>query len=187
MIRNAAVALGVMCAAPAWAQHTIQSEHRVQAGLARVSYASFFNSPSDPLVFEASWAWLARPDVISAEIGAGFRAAPARPGITLPVELFARARLEGRVGYWRPAVGPEFGVSGLAGLSPRRDRLPGDLDAVEAERFSPFYGGMDAAPLRFAFGRIWASALEIGIGTGLLSPGGTVRLKVTLLSVGYAL
>ncbi|MBX5484781.1 MAG: hypothetical protein IRZ16_23405 [Myxococcaceae bacterium] len=162
------------------------SGHRFTAGLAQVAYSSFFRSASDPFAFEAAWSWLARPNLLSAEVGAGLRVAPGRQGVSLPLEVFARARFVAEVGPWLPAVGPELGVSGLARLSPRSDRLPYDLDNEEAKRLSPFYAGIDAAPLRFGFGHFVLSALEIGLGAALGPPGGAVRTRITLLQVGYA-
>ena len=133
----------------------VRPEHRFTLGVAQIGYSSFFRSASDPWVGEASWGWLVRPDVLSAEVGGGLRFTARREGVDVPLEAFVRARFEAELfGYWRPAAGPELGVSGLARFSPRADLLPSDLDVQEARRLSPFYAGIDVAPLRFRFGRV---------------------------------
>jgi hypothetical protein len=119
-------------------------------------------------------------------LGGGLRWAPASQG-NLPVELFARALLSPHLGVWRPAVGPELGLSGLPIIRPSRGHLPEDLPLFQAEQLGPAYVAFHAAPLRFAFHRFTVSALELQWGTTLLQPGSTLRLQLGLVHVGVML
>ncbi|HZI03690.1 MAG TPA: hypothetical protein VEZ71_06690, partial [Archangium sp.] len=101
---------------------------------------------------------------------------------------YARAQLTANLGVWRPAVGPELGLSGLRIVAQSNAGIPSDYPNTLAERFGPAYVAIHAAPLRFAFGRFTASALELQWGTQLTPrPGSVLRLQLGLLQVGVML
>jgi hypothetical protein len=116
-------------------------------------------------------------------LGAGVRWAPAGGG-ALPLELYARAMLGPSVGAWRPAVGPELGLSGLPVITPPRGGLPDDLARLQAGTLAPFYIAVHAQPLRFVFRSFSVSALELQWGTPLHQPGAALRLQLGLLHIG---
>ena len=141
-----------------------------------------YNVTTPRLALEAAWsletgAW---------RVGAGVRWAPAGQG-SFPLELYARGLLSTRVGHWQPAVGPELGLSGLPVIRPPRGNFPEDLPERQAAQLGPAYVALHAVPLRFAFGRFTASALELQWGTSLNRPGSTLRLQLGLLHLGMTL
>jgi hypothetical protein len=119
-------------------------------------------------------------------LGGGVRWAPSGRG-NLPVELFARALLSTQAGFWRPAVGPELGLSGLPIILPPAGGFPDDLSRRQAEQLGPAYVALHAVPLRFTFRRFTVSALELQWGTTLNRPGSTLRLQLGLLHLGMTL
>ncbi len=123
-----------------------------------------------------------RPELL--ELSAGVRIAPAGDA-ALPLEVYGRVLLVAPLGAWRPALGPELGVSGLTHLM--RPPYPDDLHDWREEHLSPFYVAMSAAPLRFQAGRFTVSAAELQVGTALLQPGGSLRLQLGLLHLGGTL
>ncbi len=123
-----------------------------------------------------------RPDLLL--LGAGVRVAPGGDN-ALPLEGYGRVLLVAPLGAWRPAIGPELGVSGLTRLM--RPPYADDLHDQREERLSPFYVALSAAPLRFQRGRFTLSAAEFQVGTALLQPGGTLRLQLGLLHLGGTL
>ena len=163
--------------------------HRVWVGHAEPSYSTFFTSFATRPWLELGWSYeLPRERVkLPLELAAGLRGTtPFRSG--LPLEGWARVRLVGRIGFWRPAVGPEIGLTGRPVLPATRvDGLPNDLDGFEQERLSPFFLSFEAAPLRFGFGRLIVSALELGLGTTLGPPGASLRTSLSWLRVEVAL
>ncbi|MCY1077883.1 hypothetical protein [Archangium lansingense] len=105
-----------------------------------------------------------------------------------PLEVYARAQLTADMGVWRPAVGPELGLSGLRTVGPAPTGYPNDYQSTRAGLFGPAYVAIHAAPLRFAFGRFTASTLELHWGTLLTPrPGSVLRLQLGLLQVGVML
>jgi hypothetical protein len=123
----------------------------------------------------------------SLRFGGGVRWSPTELG-NPPLEVYARALLTARLGVWRPSVGPELGLSGIAVVAPARDGYPADYRDSRAERIGPAYIGLHATPLRFAFSRFTVSALELQWGTHLVpEPGSLLRLQVGLLHVGVVL
>lgn len=118
--------------------------------------------------------------------GGGLRWAPSGQG-NLPVEVYARALLTTRLGRWRPAVGPELGVSGLPIIIPPQGGFPDDLSRKQAMQLGPAYVAVHAAPLRFVSQRFTVSALEVQWGTTLNQPGATLRLQVGLVHLGVTL
>lgn len=171
-----------------WATAATASPHRLTAGHASVSYKGFFTALPSATWLEVGWAFEpSRATVkLPLELGAGLRAT-LPSGVGVPLEGWARVKLVGRVGMWRPAVGPELGVSGRTVLPERPDRLPNDLDTHEQARFSPFYVSFEAAPLRFAFDRFTLSALELGLGTTLGPAGATQRVSISYLRAEVSL
>lgn len=160
-------------------------------GASRLSQMGVFEDLGDGPLAELSYGYLLRDRTgrfAIAEVGGGLRAGRQRTGVTVPGELFIRARLEGRIGnlVWRPAVGPELGITGLTEDSPRQDGLPDDLDRAFAARRSPVYLAIDLAPLRFTYRGFTLSAMEVALGAPLFPTGTTLRTELTLVSLGYA-
>ena len=181
-----AVVLAGVLPTPARADGTARDEHRLSFGLAAVSFGSFFRGTPTELAPELGWGWY-REGGIPVEVGGGLRGTLPRAGVVVPMEIFARARWNGRLGFWSPMVGPELGWSGLARLSPREDGLPQDLDRVESQRLGGLYLSFDAAPLRFQLNHCTLSLLEISLGSTLTPVGSAVRMDVGLVYVGYNL
>src|SRR5690242_3768080 len=84
--------------------------HDVSLGVTAVilTNGGVYNVTAPRLGLEAAYAY----ELGSWRLGGGLRWAPAGRG-NLPVEVYARALLSTRQGVWRPAVGPELGLSGL--------------------------------------------------------------------------
>jgi hypothetical protein len=121
-------------------------------------------------------------------LGGGVRWNFASIGGNPPLEVYARAQLTANMGVWRPAVGPELGLSGLRIVAAPRPGFPPDYPDTRAARFGPAYAAIHAAPLRFAFGRFTASTLELHWGAQLTArPGNLLRLQLGLLQVGVML
>jgi hypothetical protein len=123
-----------------------------------------------------------RPDLV--QLSAGVRVAPGGDA-ALPLEGYGRVQLVAPLGAWRPALGPELGVSGFTHLM--RPPYADDLHDQREGRLSPFYVALSLAPLRFQRGRFTLSAAELQVGTGLLQPGGALRLQLGLLHLGGTL
>jgi hypothetical protein len=120
-------------------------------------------------------------------LGGGVRWSPTELG-SPPLEVYARAQLSADLGVWRPAVGPEFGLSGISVVAPTRYGFPDDYADSRAERIRPAYVAIHAAPLRFAFRRVTVSALELHWGTHLRpQPGSLLRLQLGLFRLGVTL
>jgi hypothetical protein len=141
-----------------------------------------YNVTAPRLALEAAWS----REAGSWRLGAGVRWAPAGRG-AFPVELYARALLSTHLGPWRPAVGPELGLSGLPVILPPAGGFPEDLSERQSAQLGSAYVALHAVPLRFAFGRFTASALELQWGTSLNRPGSTLRLQLGLLHLGMTL
>jgi hypothetical protein len=139
--------------------------------------------PSRPGL-EAAYAY----ETGSWRLGGGVRWNFSALGGNPPLEVYARGQLVADMGVWRPAVGPELGLSGLRIVSAPATGFPTDYPDVRANRIGPAYVAIHAAPLRFAFGRFTASALELHWGTFLKPrPGSLLRLQLGLLQVGVML
>jgi hypothetical protein len=120
-------------------------------------------------------------------LGGGVRWSPTERG-NPPLEVYARAQLSANLGIWRPSVGPELGLSGMAVVAPARNGFPDDYPDSRAERFGPAYVGIHAEPLRFAFRRFTVSALEFQWGTYLHPvPGSMLRMQLGLVRLGVTL
>ncbi|MGZ3461002.1 MAG: hypothetical protein ACXU86_21145 [Archangium sp.] len=158
--------------------------HELSLGLTAVTLTNggVYNVTTPRLGLEAAYAY----ELGSWRLGGGMRWAPAGRG-ALPLELFARALLTPHLGVWRPAVGPELGLSGLPIILPPQGGFPDDLSRQQAAQLGPAYVAVHAAPLRFAFQRFTLSALELQWGTSLNRPGSTLRLQLGLVHLGVLL
>jgi len=158
--------------------------HEVSLGATAVTLTNggVYNVSSPRLALEAAYA----RELGSWRLGGGVRWAPSGRG-NLPVELFARALLSTQSGVWRPAVGPELGLSGLPIIISPVGGFPDDLSRQQAQQLGPAYVALHAVPLRFAFDRFTVSALELQWGTTLNRPGSTLRLQLGLLHLGMTL
>ncbi len=174
-------------AAPGPGASLDRSAHRLTLGVTSVDYDAVFRATADPLVAELSYGYVPSGRWAPLELGGGLRLTRARPGVRVPGEVFVRARLEARFGTfaWRPAAGPEVGLSGLLVPGPRTDAFPEDLDQVEARRLSPLYLSVDLAPLRFFFRGFTLSAMELSLGAPLFPSGTALRTELGLVSLGY--
>src|SRR5262249_46946259 len=106
---------------------------------------------------------------------------------SVPLELYARALLSPGQGLWRPAVGPELGLSGVPIILAPQGGFPDELSHDQAAKLGPAYVALHAAPLRFVFPRFSLSALELQWGTTLNQPGSTLRLQLGLVHLGVSL
>ncbi len=167
--------------------YTEPPQHRVTLGASRVSQMGVFRDLADGPLVEVAYGFLPRGRFAQVELGGGLRAGGRREGVTVPGEVFVRARLEGRIGdsVWRPAVGPELGVTGLGADSPRPDGLPDDLDRAFAARRSPLYLSVDLAPLRFTWRDFTLSAMEVSFGAPLFPTGTSLRTELSFVSLGW--
>lgn len=162
-------------------QAALASEHAVSLGATAVLLTSggVYNITTPRFGLDATYtygrdAW---------RLGGGVRWAPAGGG-TLPLELYARVMFSPSLGVWRPAVGPELGLSGLPVIIPPRGRLPDDLSRLQASKLAPAYVALHAQPLRFVFRSFSVSALELQWGTPLNQPGAALRLQLGLVHIG---
>ncbi|WP_395854228.1 hypothetical protein [Cystobacter fuscus] len=162
----------------------LASEHGLSLGATAVIFANGVNNDFTPRPgLEAAYtygrdAW---------RLGGGVRWVP-RGGGSLPAEVYARVLLTPPSGTWRPAVGPEVGLSGLPAVLPSfRDDLPRELEDERLRRSRPFYIAVHAQPLRFVFRSFTVSALEVQWGTPIHQPGSALRLQFGLLHLGVVL
>jgi hypothetical protein len=162
--------------------------HQLSLALGQLRWPSYLREVPDQLAVELAYDWSGPLGVQGWLVGGGARLARGRADLPLPGELFVRARLEAGpgLGPWRPALGPEVGVSGLGAPQPDWS-VPVELHRLELGRVSPLYLAMHAAPARFRFGRLTISALELSIGAGLRPLGGSVRWEVGWARVGWSL
>ncbi|QRK10977.1 hypothetical protein JQX13_13430 [Archangium violaceum] len=138
---------------------------------------------SDPRPgLEAAYAY----ELGSWRLGGGLRWLPSGPG-SVPLEVYARALLSTRLGVWRPAVGPELGLSGAPIVIPPRGGFPEDHSRQQASQLGPVYVALHAEPLRFSFRRFTVSALALQWGTSLAAPGASLRLQLGLVHLGVSL
>ncbi|WP_257461861.1 hypothetical protein [Archangium lipolyticum] len=158
--------------------------HEVSLGSTAVilSNGGTYNVRSPRFGFEAAYS----KELGSWRLGGGVRWFPAGLG-SVPAEVFARVLLGPRLGTWRPAVGPELGLSGLPVMVTPRNGYADDLTRHQSGQIGPAYVALHAAPLRFVFQRFTASALELQWGTPLSQPGSTLRLQLGLVHLGMTL
>jgi hypothetical protein len=96
-------------------------------------------------------------------LGGGLRYALPSASTTFPLEVYARAELRTRVGFWEPAGGFELGFSRVS-LPRQAVRLPMGVELYEqndALTSGPLYLAIHAAPLRFRFGRVIVGGPEV--------------------------
>jgi hypothetical protein len=162
--------------------------HQLSVALGQLRWPSYLRRVPDQLALELAYDWSDPHGLPGWLVGGGARLARGRADVPLPGELFVRARLEAGPGLdpWRPALGPELGVSGLGAPQPE-PYVAAELHRRELGRVSPLYLAMHAAPARFRFGPLTLSALELSIGAGLFPLGGSVRWEVGLARVGWSL
>lgn len=141
-----------------------------------------YNSTTPRLGLEAAYAH----ELGAWRLGGGVRWLPAGRG-RVPLEVYARALLSPGQGTWRPAVGPELGLSGVPIILAPPGGLPDDLFRAQGAKLGPAYVALHAAPLRFVFPRFSVSALELQWGTTLDQPGSTLRLQLGLVHLGVSL
>jgi hypothetical protein len=158
--------------------------HDVSLGVTAVTLTNggVYNVTTPRLGLDAAYAY----ELGDWRLGGGLRWAPSGRG-NLPVEVYARALLTTQLGRWRPAVGPELGVSGLPIILPPEGGFPDDLMRRQASQLGPVYVAVHAAPLRFDFRPFTVSALELQWGTTLNQPGATLRLQFGLVHLGVTL
>jgi hypothetical protein len=183
------LALATLVVLPTVAHASEPMAEGVFVGWTNVQTRSFFRATPMRTAVELGWARTideARTG-LPLELAAGLRGALPDDAGGVPGELFVRARLVARLGYWEPALGPELGWSGLARLGSPPGGLPDDIDRVEGARLGGLYLGFDAAPLRFRFGRVTASVFELLLGAGLWPAGGVLRVEFSWLQLGVAL
>jgi len=166
-----------------------QAGHELTLGAGNFSYTSF-QRPSAPITtlevayhrrFAGEGLWRAL------RLGGGLRTGWPVTSTNLPLEVFVQAQLSARLGPWEPALGPELGVSGFAKLFKSRIVLPVEMNALEDARMTPAYVAFVAAPLRFHFGPVVLSALELHLGTSVPFFGQAVRTQLGLVRAGVVL
>ncbi|MBD3225413.1 MAG: hypothetical protein GF313_11820 [Caldithrix sp.] len=102
-------------------------------------------------------------------------------------EGFLRMLIAPEIGYWRPNVGLEFGITARARFD-EGDKLLRETRTAMEKDISPFYAAVHAAPLSFKLKDKWRlSLVEINIGTHLGYIGRTMRLQLVLISLGKVL
>jgi hypothetical protein len=118
-------------------------------------------------------------------VGGGLRTAAPAPSV--PVEGYLHVQVQGKFGVWRPASGPEVGVSGFTQPTPST-RAPDDgIGSQAVDQVGPAYVAFTASPLRFAIGRWTLSAIDVHLGTTFPPFGGAARFQVGLVQLGFAL
>ena len=115
-------------------------------------------------------------------LAAGIRTAVPVAGATIPLELYAKAALEFRVGAWNPSIGLELGLSGFA--IPPRPAWARERSASVSSSMGPAYIALDVSPLQFRFAHLRLSLLDLQYGPTLWPFGETARLQLGLVRVG---
>lgn len=159
--------------------------HEVSVGAATLSTWDFLRPHTSRIAVDAAYVYRAERWLL----GGGLRFAFPRDAAALPLELYGRALLVGRMGAWAPAVGPELGLTGLAVLSSDTwaRGLPDDFQRRQAALLGPVYLSVHSAPLRFEFPAWTLSALELQVGANLPPLGASLRLQLDFLHVGVRL
>lgn len=158
------------------------SENELALGAPAVilSNGGVYNSTSPRFGLEAAYTH----GFESWRLGGGVRWFPVGQG-SLPLEVYARVLLSPLHGVWRPAVGPELGLSGLPIVIAPAGGYPVDLSNLQGGKLGPLYLAVHAEPLRFVFHSFSVSALELQWGTPLNQPGAALRLQVGLVQLGW--
>ena len=180
--------VGLLAALPAWTALGGTGQD-VSVGVVTWSYWSHFSSGPARLGLDVAYGHKLGPKrgMSPWTVRAGLRATLPGARTPLPLELFARLELSASMGPWKPAAGPEVGVSGLTDLGQWDENLPVELVDLEQRRVSPFYVAFGVAPLRLCLGAIGISALELQWGATLAPAGAAARFQLTYLKVGVSL
>ncbi len=107
-------------------------------------------------------------------------------GARVPLEGYGRAQLVASFGVWKPALGPEVGVTGFT----RSMRLfegtgyPDVYVSLAEQTMSPVYVALSASPLRFQFNRFTVSAAEVQVGMPVPHLTSALRVQLGILHVG---
>ncbi|MFY0567377.1 hypothetical protein ACN28E_26610 [Archangium lansingense] len=116
-------------------------------------------------------------------VGGGLRYALPSGKTTFPLEVYGRAEIRTRVGFWEPAGGLELGFSRVA-LPWQAVRVPMGEELYEqndALLTGPLYFAVHAAPLRFHIGRFIIGGPEVQWG-----PAGPPFRTAQRLHIGLA-
>ncbi|QRO01043.1 hypothetical protein JRI60_19400 [Archangium violaceum] len=162
----------------------------VSLGTSALTYNSFLRPSAPFLMLEAAYHRRAASEGPwnALRLGVGVRSGLPANATFFPLEGFLQAQLTARFGIWEASMGPEIGLSGFARLDYSNRGFPTqDLPNLEDTRISPLYVALDAAPLRFHFGRFLVSALELQVGTTAPSFGAVARVQLGLLRIGASL
>lgn len=161
--------------------------HEVSFAVSTLQYTSYLRPGPALAVFEARYRQAVGAHGIAQSLflAGGLRAGTERFAVRLPLEGFVQAELAGRIGFWESAVGFEGGVGGFGQLPERF--LPALIeDTIEQSRVSPFFLGIEAAPLRFRYQRATVSVFEVHV--ALASFRNTVqRSQLVFLRMGFDL
>jgi hypothetical protein len=163
----------------------LAATHEMSVGAAALTTMDFLRPHTGRIAVDAAYAYRTERWLL----GGGLRYAFPRDTAALPLELYGRALLVGRMGAWAPALGPELGLTGLAVISSDTwaPGLPDDFERRQAGLLGPVYLSFHAAPLRFEIGAFTLSALELQLGANFPPLGSSLRLQVDLLHVGVRL
>ena len=126
-------------------------------------------------------------------LGSGLRGLGPVGGATVPLETYTQGQLIGAVGPWRPAVGPELGLTGLFRPEPAvRDSMVLSDEHDDVEGFfenrddpGPLYMAFTASLLRFALSDFTLSAADLHVGTSVVRPGSAFRFQLELARLGW--
>lgn len=179
------VASLALLAAPALAQ----AGHELSLGVGDFSYSSFQRGSTPITTFEVAYhrRLAGEGPWRGLRLGGGLRTGLPATRTNFPLEAFVQAQLSARLGPWEPALGPELGVSGFAMLLKSKIILPVEMNALEDARLTPAYVAFVAAPLRFRFGPVVLSALELHLGTSMPFFGQAIRTQLGLVRAGVVL
>ncbi|MFY0565969.1 hypothetical protein ACN28E_19280 [Archangium lansingense] len=160
--------------------------HEVSAGLSTMfQMGTFRPSPNFMLVEVAGLRTVAEEGPLSAlQFGGGLRVGWPSAQQQLPLEGFLRVQLGAKLGFWQPAGGLELGLTGFNQRLYTPVLPDNQLEPLEDETLGPAYGSFTMSPARFQVGRFQLSALQLHLGTGLKTPGSSVRVQLGLVSIG---
>ena len=168
--------------------HAVAPDHQLAAGAVAFTYWPAVGTAPTYFGGEVSYhlAIGPREGAKPFRIGGGVRTAAPVP--TVPLEGYLHAQLQGHFGAWRPAAGPEVGVSGFA--RPHlvtTGRPDGGIGTRREDSLGLGYLAFAASPLRFELGRWTLVALEGHIGASFPPLGGAVRAQLGLVQIGFTL
>jgi len=168
--------------------HADAPDHQLAAGAVAFTYLPAVGTTPTCFGGEVSYHFALglREGAKPFRIGGGVRTAAPLP--TVPLEGFLQTQLQGHLGAWRPAAGPEVGVSGFARFPVVTTGRPeGGFASRRDDALGVGYLAFAASPLRFEFGRWTLVALESHIGASFPPLGGAARVQLGLVQMGFAL